>query len=145
MKNLQKTKRLSKELMVSLEEGKAPKKRKVSKDHQWSIRPDVPEGETMDSLKKYREELVKDVKKKPKDVKLNKDFMEQTYPLRRHEILDNPCPVKDILLRYPSLCQFVHVSLPDLHVHVLYHVCMYYIVYTIGRSYCIWLTESNGV
>ena len=99
MKNLQKTKRLSKELMVSLEEGKAPKKRKVSKDHQWSIRPDVPEGETMDSLKKYREELVKDVKKKPKDVKLNKDFMEQTYPLRRHEILDNPCPVKDILLR----------------------------------------------
>lgn len=64
---------------------------------------------TLDTLKKYLEKKLPSLLKK-RDVKAHRDFLEQTYALRRIQILENPCPVREVLESYPSLQQFVHVS-----------------------------------
>ena len=37
--------------------------------------------------------------------------MEKTFALHRHDILTAPKLVKDVLIEYPSLKNFIHVSI----------------------------------
>ena len=68
-----------------------------------------------------REKSVPRTEKK-KDVKSHREFLQQTFTLRRIEILDKPCPIKDVLEKYPSLQQFVHVSTGT---HCIYKIHQY--------------------
>ena len=107
MKKLQRPKRLT----DNDGDGKGAKREKrarLSLDA-WSQKPPLPEGETTDTLKKYLEKRLPSLLKK-RDVKAHRDFLEHTYALRRIQILENPCPVREVLESYPSLQQFVHVS-----------------------------------
>jgi hypothetical protein len=76
----------------------------------WSCIPDLPEGETLATLKGLSRKLKGALQKKPKDVKLHKDYLDHTFALRRREILEKPSPVESILKDWPSLRNFVHVS-----------------------------------
>jgi hypothetical protein len=109
MKKLQKPKRLAQDFDKSTE-GEPSKKRKLQNEDIWSCKPDFPEGETMYCIKNYAGQMMTKLVKKPKDVKLHRDFMDHTFALRRHDILCNLCPVADFLKKYLSLKQFVHVS-----------------------------------
>lgn len=107
MKKLQRPKRLT----DNDGDGKGAKREKrarLSLDA-WSQKPPLPEGETTDTLKKYLEKRLPSLLKK-RDVKAHRDFLEHTYALRRIQILENPCPVREVLESYPSLQQFVHLK-----------------------------------
>ena len=90
-------------------EGGPPKaKKQKTKMHTW---PDMPEGETLETLRTYANENREEVKRNPKKQKLHKDFMDKTFALRRHDILTAPKLVRDVLIEYPSLKNFIHVSI----------------------------------
>ena len=78
-----------------------PKKQKI-KTHTWSAVPDLPEGESVDSLRTHANENLDEIKKNPKKHKLHKEFMDKTFALRRRDILTAPKLVKDVLKEYPS-------------------------------------------
>ena len=73
--------------------------------------PDLPEGESVDSLRTYANENLDEIKKNPKKHKLHKEFMDKTSALRRRDILTAPKLVKDVLKEYPSLTNFTLVSI----------------------------------
>ena len=79
--------------------------------HAWSKHPDMPEGETLEMLRTYANENREEVKRNPKKQKLHKDFMDKTFALRGHDILTAPKLVRDVLIEYPSLKNFIHVSI----------------------------------
>ena len=108
MKKLQRPKRLIRDNDGEQKGAKPGKRSKLSLDA-WSIKPPLPEGETIDTLKNYLDKTLPFLSRK-KDVKSHRDFLEHTFALRRLQILDNPCPVREVLESYPSLQQFVHVS-----------------------------------
>ena len=109
MKKIQKPKRLAGNLEG--ESGPSRAKKQKTKMHTWSELPDMPEGETLASLRTYADEHREEVKRNPKKQKLHKDFMDKTFALRRHDILTAPKLVKDVLIEYPSLKNFIHVSI----------------------------------
>ena len=59
----------------------------------------LPEGETIETLKNYQEKQLPFLSRK-KDVKSHHDFLEHTFALRRLQILDNPCPVREVFHQY---------------------------------------------
>lgn len=79
--------------------------------HTWSEHPDMPEGETLATLRTYADEHRAEVKRNSKKQKLHKDFMDKTFALRHHDILTAPKLVKDVLIKYLSLKNFIHVSI----------------------------------
>lgn len=109
MKKLQRPKRLITDNVGEQKGAKPGKRLRLSVDT-WSQKPPLPEGETIDTLKNYLEKQLPLLSRK-KDVKSHRDFLEHTFALRRLQILDNPCPVREVLESYPSLQQFVHVSI----------------------------------
>lgn len=109
MKKLQRPKRLITDNVGEQKGAKPGKRLRLSVDA-WSQKPPLPEGETIDTLKNYLEKQLPLLSRK-KDVKSHRDFLEHTFALRRLQILDNPCPVREVLESYPSLQQFVHVSI----------------------------------
>jgi len=108
-KKLQRPKRLITDNVGEQKGAKPGKRLRLSLDA-WSQKPPLPEGETIDTLKNYLEKQLPLLSRK-KDVKSHRDFLEHTFALRRLQILDNPCPVREVLKSYPSLQQFVHVSI----------------------------------
>lgn len=108
-KKLQRPKRLITDNVGEQKGAKPGKRLRLSLDA-WSQKPPLPEGETIDTLKNYLEKQLPLLSGK-KDVKSHRDFLEHTFALRRLQILDNPCPVREVLESYPSLQQFVHVSI----------------------------------
>ena len=109
MKKLQRPKRLITD-NVWEQKGAKPGKRFTLSLDAWSQKPPLPEGETIETLKNYQEKQLPLLSRK-KDVKSHRDFLEHNFALRRLQILDNPCPVREVLESYPSLQQFVHVSI----------------------------------
>lgn len=109
MNKLQRPKRLITDNVGEQKGAKPGKRLRLSLDA-WSQKPPLPEGETIDTLKNYLEKQLPLLSRK-KDVKSHRDFLEHTFALRRLQILDNPCPVREVLESYPSLQQFVHVSI----------------------------------
>ena len=109
MKKLQRPKRLITDNVGEQKGAKPGKRLRLSLDA-WSQKPPLPEGETIETLKNYEEKQLPLLSRK-KDVKSHRDFLEHTFALRRLRILDNPCPVREVLESYPSLQQFVHVSI----------------------------------
>jgi len=108
MKKLQRPKRLTTGIVGEQKGVKPGKRLKLSLDA-WSQKPALPEGETIETLRNYQEKQLPLLSKK-KDVKAHRDVLEHTFALRRLQILDNPCPITEVLESYPSLQQFVHVS-----------------------------------
>lgn len=90
--------------------------------HIWSEQPDMPEGGTLETLTTYTNENREEVKRNPKKQKLqlHKDFMDKRFAPRRHSILTAPKLVKAVLIKYPSLKNFIHVYLVKLHVSVIH-------------------------
>ena len=109
MKKLQRPKRLITD-NVWEQKGARPGKRFTLSLDAWSQKPPLPEGETIETLKNYQEKQLPLLSRK-KDVKSHRDFLEHNFALRRLQILDNPCPVREVLESYPSLQQFEHVSI----------------------------------
>ena len=109
MNKLQRPKRLITD-NVWEQKGAKPGKRFTLSLDAWSQKPPLPEGETIETLKNYQEKQLPLLSRK-KDVKSHRDFLEHNFALRRLQILDNPCPVREVLESYPSLQQFVHVSI----------------------------------
>lgn len=107
MKKIQKPKRLAG--TRDSQSDPKPKKQKT-KTHTWSAVPDLPEGESVDSLRTYANENLDEIKKNPKKHKLHKEFMDKTFALRRRDILTAPKLVKDVLKEYPSLTNFTHLK-----------------------------------
>ena len=87
MKKIQKPKRLAG--TRDSQSDPKPKKQKT-KTHTWSAVPDLPEGESVDSLRTYANENLDEIKKNPKKHKLHKEFMDKTFALRRRDILTAP-------------------------------------------------------
>lgn len=108
MKKIQKPKRLAG--TSEGDGGPSKAKKQKTKMHIWSEQPDMPEGETLETLRTYANENREEVKRNPKKQKLHKDFMDKTFALRRHDILTAPKLVKDVLLEYPSLKNFIHLK-----------------------------------
>lgn len=77
----------------------------------WAQQPDLPAGETLATLKAFAEENRNEVRRNPRKHKAHKDFMDKTFPLCRHEIITAPKLVKAVLMEYPSLKYFIHVSI----------------------------------
>ena len=104
MKKLQRARHLTTDNDGDRKGAKREKGARLSLDA-WSQKPPL----TMDTLKKYLEKKLPSLLKK-RDVKAHRDFLQHTYALRRIQILENPCPVREVLESYPSPQQFVHVS-----------------------------------
>ena len=109
MNKLQRPKRLITD-NVWEQKGAKPGKRFTLSSDAWSQKPPLPEGETIETLKNYQEKQLPLLSRK-KDVKSHRDFLEHNFALRRLQILDNPCPAREVLESYPSLQQFVHASI----------------------------------
>lgn len=107
MKKLQKPKCLAGTLEG--EGGPSKSEKQKTKMHTWSEQPDMPEGELLETLRAYANENREEVKRNPKKQKLHEDFMDKTFILRRHDILTAPKLVKDVLIEYPLLKNFIHV------------------------------------
>ena len=65
----------------------------------------------METMRTYAADNKHLLLKRPKDVMLHQEVMEHTFTSRRLEMFDNPRPVMEVLEEYPSLKQFVHVSM----------------------------------
>ena len=112
MKKLQNPNRLKHITKEKEVEGPSKKRRKTGES--WTEIPEMPMGTTLESLQNYREEKRREVMK-TSNIQLQREFLEKTYPLRRHEILTNPKPVKEVLDKYPPLRKLLHVRF---YVHI---------------------------
>ena len=106
MKKMQNPNRLKGTAMNT--EGAKTKKQRITANP-WAQVPDLPVGIGLENLKSSVQNKRKELRKKPQNAKLQKDFMEESYPLRRMEILTQPQPVREIVERYPPLNRFSHV------------------------------------
>ena len=70
--------------------GPSKAKKRKTKMHILSEQPDMPEGETLETLRTYANENREEVKRNPKKQKLHKDFMDKAFALHRHDILTAP-------------------------------------------------------
>ena len=92
-------------------EASAPSRKRAKVDNIFSSAPTWPEGTTEETARGQKKDLLAQLKKKPRDFRLAKDFMERTYVLRRRDILlGDTTKVSGVIKDYPPLGQFVHVS-----------------------------------
>lgn len=64
--------------------------------------PEIPEGETMETLIQHKEQLFKEWKKRDKNKDLITHLMNKTYPLRRKEIISS-ISLKAVHKNWPML------------------------------------------
>uniref|UniRef100_A0A8P4KSQ0 Uncharacterized protein n=2 Tax=Dicentrarchus labrax TaxID=13489 RepID=A0A8P4KSQ0_DICLA len=72
--------------------------------------PNIPSGETRDSLEVERVALLTEVKKKKKDKAVIKEKMQHTFSLRRQEILQEP-KIPEFLNKWPALFDVSEINL----------------------------------
>ncbi|CAL8358741.1 unnamed protein product [Merluccius merluccius] len=72
--------------------------------------PNIPNGETRDSLEVERVALLTEVKKKKKDEAMIKEKMQRTFSLRRQEILQEP-RIPEFLKKWPALFDVGEINL----------------------------------
>lgn len=72
--------------------------------------PNIPNGETRDSLEMERVALLIEVKKKKKDEAVIKEKMQRTFSLRRQEILQEP-KIPEFLNKWPALFDVSEINL----------------------------------
>lgn len=72
--------------------------------------PNIPNGETRDSLEMERVALLTEVKKKKKDEAVIKERMQRTFSLRRQEILQEP-KIPEFLNKWPALFDVSEINL----------------------------------
>lgn len=65
--------------------------------------PNLPEGHDETSLENARKVLVEEMKKKQPNGTLISQMMDQSFPLRRQEIVEKEPAVQNIVERWPAL------------------------------------------
>lgn len=65
--------------------------------------PNFPDGENADILESVRRQLESEAKKRLPDSANVKKMMDQTFSLRRKEIVEEQPPVKRMMERWPAL------------------------------------------
>lgn len=81
----------------------ASKGLKRPKRYEVNYLPDIPEGQSEDSLEAERKLLVEEMKKRNPSGVVIASKMDQTFPLRRREIVEAGPPVKTLKERWPAL------------------------------------------
>lgn len=81
----------------------ASKGLKRNKRYEVNYLPDIPEGQSEDSLEAERKLLVKEMKKRNPSGAIITSKMDQTFPLWRREIVEAGPPVKTLKERWPAL------------------------------------------
>ncbi|KAJ8369758.1 hypothetical protein SKAU_G00097860 [Synaphobranchus kaupii] len=76
---------------------------KRPKRYEVNYLPDLPEGQNEDGLEAERKLLVEEMKKRNPSATLIASKMDQTFPLRRREIVEGGPPVKTLKERWPAL------------------------------------------
>lgn len=94
----------------------ASKGLKRPKRYEVNYLPDLPEGQNEDSLEAERKLLVEEMKKRNPSGTVIASKMDQTFPLRRREIVEAGPPVKTLKERWPALFTERQVS-TDIHIH----------------------------
>ncbi|KTG37724.1 hypothetical protein cypCar_00025255, partial [Cyprinus carpio] len=86
-----------------------PEGESSSKNHKWPKRgeanylPNLPEGHDETSLENARMVLVEEMKKKQPNGTLISQMMDQSFPLRRQEIVKKEPAVQTMVERWPAL------------------------------------------
>ncbi|XP_039676775.1 uncharacterized protein LOC120571757 [Perca fluviatilis] len=83
--------------------GMASKGLKRPKRFEVNYLPDLPEGQNEDRLEVERKLLVEEMKKRNPSGTVIASKMDQTFPLRRREIVEAEPPVKTLKERWPAL------------------------------------------
>ncbi len=83
--------------------GNKTKKIKRAKRSEINFLPDVPQGQTPNSLEDERKTLIEEIQKVRKDWKMIDALMGSTFALRRKEIVDDEPPVSEVAERWPAL------------------------------------------
>lgn len=83
--------------------GMASKGLKRPKRYEVNYLPELPEGQDEDSLEAARKLLVEEMKKLNPSASLIASKMDQTFSVRRHEIVDAETPVKALQEQWPAL------------------------------------------
>lgn len=65
--------------------------------------PNMPEGKTEANLETIRNSLVEELKKKKPNGIMNLQMMDQTFPMRRREIVRDEPDVQSMVDRWPAL------------------------------------------
>lgn len=81
----------------------APKGLKRHKRYEVNYLPNIPEGQSEDGLEAERQLLVEEMKKRNPSWAFIASKMNQTFPLRRREIVEAEPPVKTLKERWPAL------------------------------------------
>lgn len=81
----------------------ASKGLKRPKRYEVNYLPDIPEGQSEDSLEAARKLLVEEMKKRNPSGTVIASKMDQTFPMRRREIVEAGPPVKTLKERWPAL------------------------------------------
>ncbi|KAL1281311.1 hypothetical protein QQF64_000114, partial [Cirrhinus molitorella] len=81
----------------------ASKGLKRPKRYEVNFLPEHPEGQNGDSLETARQLLVKEMRKVNPSGTLIASKMDQTFSMRRHEIVDAKTAVKVLMERWPAL------------------------------------------
>lgn len=76
---------------------------KRAKRYEVNYLPDIPEGQNENSLEAERKLLVEEMKKRHPSGAVIASKMDQTFPLRRREIVEARPPVKTLKERWPAL------------------------------------------
>ncbi len=87
----------------SSDSGNKTKKIKRAKRSEINFLPDVPQGQTPNSLEDERKTLIEEMQKVRKDWKMIDALMGSTFALRRKEIVDDEPPVSEVAERWPAL------------------------------------------
>lgn len=98
----------------------ASKGLKRPKRYEVNYLPDIPEGQSEDSLEAERKLLVEEMKKRNPNGTVIASKMDQTFPMRRREIVEAGPPVKT--LNYYCECIF-HTG-PTLFSHYAFLLCV---------------------
>lgn len=83
--------------------GKGTRKMKKAKRSEINFLPDIPQGQTLNSLEDERITLIEEMQKKNRDWKVVDVLMGSTFALRRKEIVDGEPPVSEVADRWPAL------------------------------------------
>ncbi|KAJ8286987.1 hypothetical protein GJAV_G00045700 [Gymnothorax javanicus] len=76
---------------------------KRPKRSETNFLPNFPEGENRDTLESVRRQLENEAKKRLPDSANTKKMMDQTFSLRRKEIVEEQPPVRRMMKRWPAL------------------------------------------
>jgi hypothetical protein len=108
MKKLQRKRRPTNQVVAV--EIKKPNK-KSDGEQVWAAIPCFNDGENVETATQVWQSLFSSYKKKPRDGKLARELMENTFVLRRRQIICGvTVPVEEVVAKYPPLSQLSHVS-----------------------------------